>query len=256
MNDTRADMFEQKIRAVMAEYPGVAPHRDIDVPIGPFDDLAYALESSLRVYGLTFIVDASYGHGLVSVIAIIGSSERPVWRLTAHCADYYAVEPILRPNEHAKHKPFAVTVFSGLACTKADKPHKLGRSFQIECDDLTGLTDYLMQYVDDARFGAEMFALRKIALNELRQPSPIGEQRTSMKGRDFLRGRIPKHSEMHSEMQAKWNDLAASCKNIGYDLRCGACAELFFTGVRTSEHAPGCETNQSKEVSSEPEVRR
>jgi len=159
MNNAQTDVFEQKIKQVMAAHPGVAPHRDIGIPLEPLQDLADALEQALGVPGLTFIVDATYNLGLVSVVALIGSSNRPVWRLTAHCAD----NDLLRPSLIAKPKPFTVMVFSGLVRVDADKPGDFCRDFKVECDDLTGLADYLMQYVDDARFGAEMIALRKIA---------------------------------------------------------------------------------------------
>lgn len=36
--------------------------------------------------------------------------------------------------------------------------------------------------------------------------------------------------------------LTVACQNIGYDLRCGACAELFFTGSRLNAHDEGCTT--------------
>lgn len=37
--------------------------------------------------------------------------------------------------------------------------------------------------------------------------------------------------------------LKEACKNIGFDLRCGACAEVFFTGGSWGhEHDEGCET--------------
>jgi len=157
MND-QADVFGQKIKSVMAAHPGVAPHRDIDIPLGPLQALADALEQALCVPGLIFFVDASYGLGVVSVIALIGSSNLQVWHLTAHCANYPT------PSAHFKHKLLEVTVFGSLTCTNAEKPDPLGRTLRVECDDLTGLADYLMQYVDDAKFGAEMIALRKIAL--------------------------------------------------------------------------------------------
>lgn len=37
-------------------------------------------------------------------------------------------------------------------------------------------------------------------------------------------------------------DVEQACKNIGFDLSCGACAELFFTGSRTYEHEETCAT--------------
>jgi len=38
-------------------------------------------------------------------------------------------------------------------------------------------------------------------------------------------------------------DAIVACRNIGYDLSCGACAERFFTGGWWgSEHDEGCET--------------
>ena len=32
------------------------------------------------------------------------------------------------------------------------------------------------------------------------------------------------------------NDLVAACKNIGFDLTCGACAGQFYTGAQLGEH--------------------
>jgi len=37
-------------------------------------------------------------------------------------------------------------------------------------------------------------------------------------------------------------DLVRACRNIGYDLRCGACAEFFFTGALMHAHDPLCST--------------
>ncbi len=39
-----------------------------------------------------------------------------------------------------------------------------------------------------------------------------------------------------------FHDLTQACKNIGYDITCGACAELFFTGVRFHRHDEKCKT--------------
>ncbi len=33
-----------------------------------------------------------------------------------------------------------------------------------------------------------------------------------------------------------------ACRNIGFDLTCGACAEQFFTGSAMHKHDPGCKT--------------
>jgi hypothetical protein len=39
------------------------------------------------------------------------------------------------------------------------------------------------------------------------------------------------------------DEVMIACKNIGYDLACGACAERFFTGGSWgSEHDEGCAT--------------
>ncbi len=36
--------------------------------------------------------------------------------------------------------------------------------------------------------------------------------------------------------------LIDACRNIGYDLTCGACAEQFFCGSHMHKHDPGCKT--------------
>ena len=40
--------------------------------------------------------------------------------------------------------------------------------------------------------------------------------------------------------------LLIACKNIGFDLSCGACAELFYTGTCLHEHDPSCSTSDRK----------
>jgi hypothetical protein len=45
-------------------------------------------------------------------------------------------------------------------------------------------------------------------------------------------------------------ELTAACKNIGYDLACGACAELFYTGSCFHEHEPECKTVQDRALKS------
>ena len=43
--------------------------------------------------------------------------------------------------------------------------------------------------------------------------------------------------------------LIAACGNIGYDLHCGACAELFFCGATITNHESDCNTiRQQSEV--------
>jgi len=37
--------------------------------------------------------------------------------------------------------------------------------------------------------------------------------------------------------------LKQACRNIGYDLTCGACASLFYTGMNTYEHDSSCSTD-------------
>lgn len=38
------------------------------------------------------------------------------------------------------------------------------------------------------------------------------------------------------------NEIVEACKNIGYDLSCGACAELFYTGICIDYHDDTCKT--------------
>jgi hypothetical protein len=42
-----------------------------------------------------------------------------------------------------------------------------------------------------------------------------------------------------------YQEIEQACKNIGYDITCGACAELFFTGVCLHEHDDTCSTDKS-----------
>ena len=40
-----------------------------------------------------------------------------------------------------------------------------------------------------------------------------------------------------------YEELIVACKNIGYDLTCGACAGVFYTGYSLrEEHEPSCFT--------------
>jgi hypothetical protein len=55
------------------------------------------------------------------------------------------------------------------------------------------------------------------------------------------------HTEEPSTLGAPLTDVDAeqlhqACANIGYDITCGACAELFFTGVCMHPHDPSCTT--------------
>jgi len=162
IGNSQASMFGQKIKSVMEAHPGLAPHRDIDVPLGPFQDLADSLEDALGVPGLMFVVDASFNHGVVSVVALL--QYRKVWDLVFRCSSNTA---LMSQDSHV-HKPFEVVIDSFMiGCS--DKPGPLNRSFRVECDDATGVADHLMQYIDDARFGAEMHTLRKIVLAVVRK---------------------------------------------------------------------------------------
>ena len=40
----------------------------------------------------------------------------------------------------------------------------------------------------------------------------------------------------------KFNQIVAACKNIGYDLTCGQCAAVFYTGFGNYPHAENCAT--------------
>lgn len=40
------------------------------------------------------------------------------------------------------------------------------------------------------------------------------------------------------------DEIVIACKNIGFDIECGACAGLFYTGTSLGEHDPGCRTVQ------------
>lgn len=50
--------------------------------------------------------------------------------------------------------------------------------------------------------------------------------------------------------------LIAACGNIGYDLHCGACAELFFCGSTIHVHESDCNTiRQQAQVTLEMEAK-
>ncbi len=44
-------------------------------------------------------------------------------------------------------------------------------------------------------------------------------------------------------VEISFDDLKQACKNIGFDLSCGACAEVFFTGSSSHSHADSCATH-------------
>lgn len=37
-----------------------------------------------------------------------------------------------------------------------------------------------------------------------------------------------------------YDQLVVACRNIGYNLTCGRCAEVFYTGISLAEHDAGC----------------
>lgn len=39
-----------------------------------------------------------------------------------------------------------------------------------------------------------------------------------------------------------YDELVAACKNIDFDLTCGACACVFFTGHNIYDHDASCKT--------------
>lgn len=39
-----------------------------------------------------------------------------------------------------------------------------------------------------------------------------------------------------------FKQLVEACSNIGFDLTCGACAELFYTGHLNENHDEDCKT--------------
>jgi hypothetical protein len=63
--------------------------------------------------------------------------------------------------------------------------------------------------------------------------------------------------ELIRRFKAQLNNeqLTQACKNIGFDLTCGACAEQFFTGSRMHDHDKSCSTyQQCKACSIEAEI--
>jgi hypothetical protein len=44
-----------------------------------------------------------------------------------------------------------------------------------------------------------------------------------------------------------YKQLVEACRNIGFDLTCGACAELFYAGHPNPNHDEGCKTLERRE---------
>ena len=51
---------------------------------------------------------------------------------------------------------------------------------------------------------------------------------------------------MNDEPRMTFDQLVEACKNIGYDLNCGQCASVFFTGVGNFPHEHNCATRTMK----------
>lgn len=51
-------------------------------------------------------------------------------------------------------------------------------------------------------------------------------------------------NEEDGPVDLTWKQLTAACKNIGFDLTCGGCAQLFFTGLPAHTHS--CKGNFGK----------
>lgn len=50
-------------------------------------------------------------------------------------------------------------------------------------------------------------------------------------------------------MELTYEEMLVACKNIGFDLTCGDCACLFYTGSRSGyEHDETCKTEQHKDT--------
>lgn len=50
------------------------------------------------------------------------------------------------------------------------------------------------------------------------------------------------------------DEIILACKNIGYDLKCGACAEVFFTGATLASHEAECSSAGRKDIASSEKV--
>lgn len=48
----------------------------------------------------------------------------------------------------------------------------------------------------------------------------------------------------HGRVALTLPELEAACRNIGFDITCGACAAVFFTGIGASEHDAHCSTRR------------
>lgn len=71
---------------------------------------------------------------------------------------------------------------------------------------------------------------------------PLSEEEIKVACRDFVRGRAL--SSEPSPAILSEADLLIACRNIGYDLRCGACAEQFYTGHRGHACSAWCESKR------------
>jgi hypothetical protein len=62
------------------------------------------------------------------------------------------------------------------------------------------------------------------------------------------RAEIAKLRDDIAEASMTDSELIVACKNIGFDLTCGACAELFYTGTQMSAHDKNCATAQQPQL--------
>lgn len=61
-----------------------------------------------------------------------------------------------------------------------------------------------------------------------------------------IRGDAPRQKEEPSEPKPlNFSELTQACRNIGFDLTCGACASLFYTGFGGYGHDETCKSHSS-----------
>lgn len=99
-----------------------------------------------------------------------------------------------------------------------------------------------------------IFACREDAESSARLMTTICEK-GEMKGNVFLTAELsipptlvktPQQGHMTNEVKREKRDgltheeIVVACRNIGYDMTCGACAALFYTGGGGYDHDPGC----------------
>lgn len=77
-----------------------------------------------------------------------------------------------------------------------------------------------------------------------RQPRSLESEHIAVVLEHSVNLEYPKREPFERPEAMSLDVVVSGCKNIGYDLNCGACAEVFFTGGGISDHGPDCKTHR------------